>query len=177
MAACRETEKTGCSAGHGVGGQECALRLSYIVASLQNMTPLLLAAPYQAGPLPSPSRDRWRGQVCRNALAASTGPQTRFCNPHQGPKLGAMHAGPAQGWRRHQEGTERDAELRNTGCFYNCFPICSVAPATSNGPVWSWQGSFGLSKQVSLMGHITPLLEGCGAAIRSHGMALLTAVC
>lgn len=156
--------------------------MSQIMGSLQTKTPLLLSAtaPHQASPFPSPSRDRWRGQVCRNALATSTGPQTRFCNPHQGPKLGAAHAGPARGWRKHQGGTESDTELRNTGCSHNCFPICNVAPVTSNGPVWSWQGvqgSFGVSKQVSLKGHsITPLLEGCGAAIRSHGTALLTAV-
>lgn len=61
---------------------------------------------------------------------------------------------------------------------YNCFPICNVAPVTSNGPVWSWQGvqgSLGVSKQVSLMGHsVTLLLEGCGAAICSLRRAPLT---
>lgn len=74
---------------------------------LQTKTVLLLTAitPHQAGPFPSLSRDRWGEQVCRNALATSTGPQTRSCHPHQGPKLGAIHAGPAQGWRKHQGGT------------------------------------------------------------------------
>lgn len=86
----------------------------------------------------------------------------------------------------HGDGGNTKEELRvtlsfeTTGCSHNCFPICNVAPATSNGPVWSWQavqGSFGVSKQVSLTGHsITPLLEGCGAAIGSHGTSLLTAV-
>lgn len=87
-------------------------------------TPLAAVPLQQAGPFPSPSGDR---QGDRSALA----PQAGFCcllprDPNRGERT--------QGQRKHQGGTESSADLRDTGCSSNRFPICGGTPASSNCP-------------------------------------------